>query len=228
MDLSLYWTPLVRSVLLGLAFVLVVQWGWGQQLVDMLAWHPWDSGFKPWQPLTSMVMAAPQISWMIFDWMMIFFTLGVVERALGRRALALALGFCWLLTVIGVLGLDLLGVVNPGVFAGQTIFCIALITLFCFEFPDQQILLFFFIPIRASWAGWGTGLLAAYAAAAYRDIGSLGSLFAWGGALIWSWWLGGGVRWFKLRWQRRQVEKRLSRFSVIEGGKGKSDDEWIN
>ena len=228
MDWSLYLSPLVRNVLLGLAFVVVAQWGVGGPFIDLLAWHTWEAGFMPWQPLTSVFMGAPQLSTMVFDWLVLFFTLGTVERVMGRRSMAMALGFCWLIGVIGVVGLDLAGVVRAGAFMGQTPLVTALITLFCFEMPNQQILLFFVIPARAQWVGWGTGLVTLYLAASYRDIGSLATFLAWGGGVAWSWWLSGGIRRMRLSYQRKQVEKRMSRFSVIEGGKGKRDDEWIN
>ncbi len=225
-QLSAMLTPLVRNVLLALAFVLMVQWGVGQPFLDFLAWHSLEAGFQPWQPLTAMFIASPSLANMFFDWLVIFFSLATVDRLMGRRALLQALAFSWVLSLAGVFVLDLAGVVRPSSFAGQNGLTTALLCLFCFGIPQARVLLFFVLPIQASWMGWATGLIAVYYSAAYRDVGSFVMLFSWLSAVLWTFGFSDWTRRLKLRLQRRQAEKRLGRFSVIEGGKGK--DDWVH
>lgn len=225
-QLSTLLTPLVRNVLLCLAFVLMVQWGIGQSFVDLFAWHSLSAGFQPWQPLTAVLIASPSLSNMFFDWLVIFFSLATVDRLMGRRALLQALAFSWVLSLAGVFVLDLAGGLKPSLFAGQNGLTTALLCLFCFGMPRAQVMLFFVLPVQASWMGWGTGLIAVYFAAANRDVGAFVMLFSWLAAVLWTFGFSDWTRRLKLRLQRRQAEKRLGRFSVIEGGKGK--DDWVH
>lgn len=226
-QLSDYLTPLVRNVLLFLAFSLMVQWGAGAPFVQALGWNSFGTGFMPWQVLTCNLIASQQLQGVVVDWLLIFFTLSTVDRLMGRRTMLMALGFCWGLAVLVGLGADALGLLAPTLYSGQHALGTALITLFCFLLPDANVRLFFVLPLKAAWVGWLSGLIAVYYLAAYRDLGSCLALASWLGAVLWTQGFGDIGRRLKLKFQRRRIEKRLGKFSVIEGGKGKSDP-WIH
>ncbi len=238
-DLSGYFTPLVRNLLLALAFVLAIQWGVGQPFIDLLAWHSLQAGFRPWQPITSLMIASPRLSEMLFDWLVIVFSLNVVQRVMGGRALLNALAFSTLIAVLLTALLDIAGLIAPSIHGGQGPIVTALLTLFCFSMPQARVMLLFVVPVQASWMGWLTGVLAAYLLAANRDLGAALMFGGWIGAVMWTRGIADGwQRRLKLRWQRHRIEQRMGRFSVIEGGRSgrensredgsKRRDDWIN
>ena len=227
-ELSGYFTPTVRNLLLGLAFILAIQWGAGQPFLDLLAWHTFNGGFQPWQPLTSLLIASPRLSEMLFDWLVIVFSLEVVRRVMGDRALIRALAGSTAAAVAFALVADGLGLVRPSLHGGQGPVVTALLTLFCFTMPNARVMLMFAIPLQASWMGWLVGVIAVYITAASRDLGAFLSLGGWIGALLWVRFWDDLLRRTKMRWQRRRAERNVGRFSVIEGGRGDRQRDWIN
>lgn len=198
----------------------------GPPYLEILAWHSFGAGFLPWQPLSVLLTASTDLGNMLGHWLILLLTVEPVLRLVGRRQTLKVLGLGYVLSTFLVLGLDALHIVQPSVMSGPGSLITGLLTLFCLSLPDATIRLFFVLPVRASWLVWGTGLLQVYYSAAYRDISSFHSLGVWAFAVWMIWGNDGGIRRLKLLWQRRQVERKLSKFSVIEGGKSRND--WVN
>ena len=224
-DLGGNWTPLVRTVLVGLFVVYVVQLVAGDRFLELAAWQPFGQGFRPWQVLTAFFLNTSPIAAML-TWLTLYFFLPLLESTLGRRDLGWATLFAWFFAVLATFVGLALGLPD-GVFLGGGPILLAYSALFGFLLPDLQFLLFFVVPVRAKWIGWGGGLLAfLFLLYAPGPVTAL-SFFAWVGAWVWAGWRGGAFRRLRLQAQRRKVERQMSRLHVIEGGKAKPED-WVN
>lgn len=232
MNLGANWTPLVRNVLVVLFGIYVVQLVAGGVLESLLAWQPMGRGFRPWQPFTAFLLGDPYPLSAFLTWLTIFFLLAPLDSMLGRRGLVTALGVSWFTGVVVGLVAALLGARESAAFLGQGPLLTAMVGLFGFAAPNAQFLLFFVIPVRASWLGWGSGLLAFLFMLATREVAWVLAFFAWAGAWGWSAWEGGAWRRFQLRRKKARIERQLSRFEVLDGGKAdaprKKRDDWVH
>lgn len=225
LDLGGNWTPLVRNVLVGLFAIYVVQLVVGEPFQALFAWQPFGPAFRPWQVATAFLLGMEPVS-TVFTWITLYFFLPLLERTVGLRRLGWATLFIWFFAVVCTfLGLAL--GLRDGIFVGAGPILVAYSGLFGFLLPELQFLLFFVVPVKAKWIGWGSGLLAfLYAIYAPSNVTAL-AFTAWVGAWLWSGWHTGGFRRMRLQAQRRKVERQISRLEVIEGGKAKTED-WIN
>jgi hypothetical protein len=245
-------TPLVKKVL-GILIVLYVVQVFALKPQGLtpgvnpiaprgLTWlYLWDlnSGFwRPWQPITSFffnrgVMAAA------IDWLMVFFFLGSVQQLVGDKRLAK--GMIWT-AVIAILfshgAMALTGALEPAAFSrsiafrGLDPFLISLLVIFGLAQPNAQILLFFVLPIKASWVAWVSGLLALLVFITSTTMST---------ALILGGWIGGYVfvrsgfgniqrvfERYRLIRKKKKLQKELSKFTVIDGGKDEDEDEYLH
>jgi membrane associated rhomboid family serine protease len=223
MNLGDNWTPLTRNLIVGLFVLYVGQLLAGDAVTAALAWQPFGAGFLPWQPLTNVLLAGDPTS-ACLGWLGLFFLVAPVERALGTSGLARAVLASWVGAV--ALGLAVASLGRPdGAVLGLAPILTALVSLFGWSHPGANILLFFVIPIRAELIAWGTGalsflwLLVALTRGGASPTGSALALGAWVGALAWSRLGSGEVRRLQLAWKRRNVERQLRKFEVIEGGR---------
>lgn len=236
-SLGANWTPLTRNVLVGLFALYVVQLLSNGVVAAWLAWWP-GATFGPWQPFTSFILPGPRPLDAIFDLILIYFTLAPLDSILGRRQLAYALGASWATAaLLGILatGLGFLPHLAPAY--GLTALCAALVMLLGSMMPGATFLAFFVLPVKAIWLAWGTGLLCLLNLVYYRELGAALPFFAWLGAWGYVTVRGGSFRRLSLRWKKHQIERKLAKFEVIEGGrtggkttsrKSGTSDDWIH
>ncbi|MDP2308853.1 MAG: hypothetical protein Q8P18_22720 [Pseudomonadota bacterium] len=234
LDFGSNWTPLTRNVIVTLFAIYVVQLLSGGVIQDLFAWQAFGAGFKPWQIVTAFLLGPTPLS-AVLSWLVLFFVLAPVDNLLGRRGLLQALGVSWVCGVVASSLLLAAGFVSAP-FMGLGPVVAVLITLFGFLMPNAQFLLMFIVPVRAIWLAWGTGLMSFLYMLYSRDLSSSLQFFAWTGAAVWMAVRNGGMRRVSLRWKRRQVERKLSRFQVIEGGRtaekrpkgGGGPGDWVH
>lgn len=220
-------TPLTRNVLIGLVALYVVQVilaNWVRlPVLEVLGWgSPWSERFpfRPWQPVTAFFLNGPTPFNALIEWLVLYFFLPPAEMTLGRRGLVRVLLVSWVAAVAVSLPLLYLGVVGVSMpYLGLDCFLTALIVVFGLSQPHARILLFFVLPIRASWVAWGTGLVSFLYFLYSRELVSSVAFFGWCGAVLWMY---GGTnvlrRWLDRRGPRRPRRKD-SRFHVIDGGR---------
>ena len=221
-DLSQNWSPLTRNVLIGLVAVYIAQLV-APALFQPLAWLPLGGGFRPWQPLTSFLIQGEPFQ-AFFGWMAIFFFLTPVARDLGMRTFGRATLLIWAAASLLTIGVAATGVIS-GVHYGIAPFIAMLVAFFGFRNPTAQVY-FYILPLRAVWLAWADGFLAFLFLLSAPGPSTLLSLLFWMGAFAWVWWGDGGVRRAKLRWKRREAERKVSKFKVIEGGR--TGNDWVN
>jgi len=197
------------------------------------------SGFI-WQVLTyAFTGSGPASFWFLLSLLILYWFASDIFRRLGRRRF-------WIFLLSGVLiaGLAavavrgigiLLGYPSPNAFVlmqGQYMLVSIFIAAFATLFGDATILLFFVLPIRASWFLWLEILFAFMGFLNSHDLAGFAGICAAVGS---SWLLlqpggpGSGLRKLRLRLRRKWLEKRLSRlrrrrnFDVIDG-----DGDWLN
>lgn len=235
-DFGFTMTTLTKRVLLALVGLYVVQLVAEQwlhlPLTEWLGWHDLRSGFMPWQPVTAYLLNGPTPLGAFLQWLFLFFLLPPVELLVGRKALLRALLVVFVVATVLGLALNALGAVSaPTPFIGIDPLLTALLVIFGLTRPNARILLFFVLPIKASWVAWGSGLLALLSLLSSRDLRAAMWFGGWVGGYIW---LHGGpgrlVRRWRLKAKHKRIEKRLKRFEVIEGeGRGGSNTGgWWN
>jgi hypothetical protein len=224
------WTPLVRAVLAALVGLYVLQllvehWA-GVPVTARLAWWGPGSGlFQPWQPVTSFLLNGPDPVGAVISWVVLWFFLPPAEGFLGRRRLLGLLALSWVGAVGATLPLQLAGVIQGGgPYLGIHCFLTALLVVFGLSVPDARILLFFVIPVRASWVAWGTGLVSLLFFLYSRALGSSIAFFGWAAAVAWMLGAGRVDRWLG-RFRRRRPARR---FGVIEGQRGRGPGDWVH
>ncbi len=225
LDLGGNWTPLVRNVLVTLFVIYVVQALAGEPFLALFAWQPFGPEFRPWQVATAFLLETGPIS-AVFTWLTLYFFLPLLQGTVGLRKLGQATVFAWFFAVVCTFAGLAVGLPDME-FYGSGPILLAYSALFGFLIPELQFLLFFVIPVKAKWIGWGGGLLSfLYLITSPSNVTAL-AFFAWVGAWIWAGWHNGAFRRMRLQAQRKRVEKRVSRLEVIEGGKAQAGD-WVN
>jgi membrane associated rhomboid family serine protease len=221
-------TPLSKLVLTTLLAIYVLQQVAQQWLklpvIETLAWWPYGAGFQPWQPLTGWLLNGDVLR-AFFDWLFLFFLLPPVEQMFSRKQLIRLTGFIVVGSAIMGLLLVTFGAVSIRTpWYGIEPLLAGLLVLFGLSRPNAQILLFFVLPVKASWVAYGSGLLCLLYLLSGRDLSSAMWAAGWLSAYLW---MNGGVsRGLKKTWlkyKHQQLQRRLSRFDVIEGGR---DQGW--
>lgn len=233
--------PIPRDVgwLLGVLFATfsLQYFDLGRPLVALLRLtaQTWQSGHL-WRPLTY-VFAGVGVAgfWIIVELLVLFLFARTVFYQLGRKRF-------WelLLLVAGVAAVVALGVdAVPGVDAqafvlmqGQRMVLAVVIAAFATMNRDATVLLFFVLPVKASWF---LGLELLFAFMGYLSTGDLAGFLGITVAIGLTFWLlarGWTLRrlWLTAqeKWIRRKLDKRRSRFDVVQGGgKGGSDDDSL-
>ena len=229
-------TDLTRRVLVALVGMYVAQLVLSEWVgVPLMAWLSWQwppSGtFYPWQVVTAYLLNGPTPMAAFFDWLAIFFFLGPAERALGKQGLLRSVLITMAVSAVLGFGLLLTGaVVARGPFIGLNPLITALVVIFGLANPNARILLFFIIPIKASWIAWGSGLFALLNFLAFRDLDSTLWLSGWlGGYLTIRAWEAGGYDKLLGRGRKRAAgpakrkpdatsRAKKKGFEIIEGG----------
>lgn len=221
-------TRTVLLTLVGLYMTQLVASSWLKlPVVETLAWWPlFSEAFRPWQPLTSLLVHSPDPISALFSWLFILFFLPSVIQLFGWPAIRR--GMAWILAgaVVAGLALEAIGAVVPGgPFMGIGPALTALTVIFGLSQPNARILLFFVIPIRAVWIAWGSGILALLSFLAMRSLDAAMWLMGWCAAWVWlqdlSW---PDLRRPYLRWKQARLQRRLRKLTVIEGGRGRKPD----
>lgn len=220
-------TQLTKQVLIALFVLFVIQAVTSSSLPwGLLVWPGSSDLMEPWQPLTHWFYQDTQPQSVIstlLSWLMVLFFLPPTEESYGRRGvLRVTLAVMGVCALVGTLGV-LLGGLKTGMAFGIMPLITAFITLFGLNRPNATILLFFILPIKAVWIAWGTGLISLmFYMASISAGGSLSAalaLTAWCTAYGWVKFSGKGtLRKWMLRRKQRQLQRRLRRFEVHEGG----------
>ena len=216
-------TPLSRALLIASFAIYILQLLSAGVVAQYLGWHPFGPGFFPWQPLTSFLLTGPDPRSAFFGWLGLFFFVGTVQNVLGNRTLGFAMLTCWATAVTTTLVLTGTGLLPFATYVGYQPLLLALVALFGFYMPGQNVLLAFVVPVRGIWFAWGSGILALLWLVYAPTGGTWMDVAAWIGAFVFQFVDQGGIRRFRVGRQRKAVERR---FAVHDGGKGKPD--WDN
>lgn len=197
----------------------------GRVPVERWFWlNPIGSGqWKPWQPLTSLLLNG-RIFDAVIDWLMLFFFWAPVQSMMGRKRFLTGLGVAIVGSMVLTHATDLIGGLDSGMqYVGLTPVWTALIVFFGLSMPKATIRLFFILPIKAIWVVWGTGVLGLLWFLYNRDLNAAIGLYAWICAFGFMYVGEDRIKQFWLRRQARKRAKEMERFTVIPGGKGGDD-----
>ena len=156
--------------------------------------------------------------------LMLYFFSGSVERYFGTRRFIIA----WVLmalggVVVGQLFSLVYGLDEP--FVGPMPCTMALIVLFGLTHRDAQIMLMLMLPVRGIWVAAITALVAVLSLLAKWNPGA--AYWCGGIAVAFVFYKGWldllDFKVLRLRLKERQIKRKLDRFTVIEGGRGKDD-----
>ncbi len=238
-------TPLLRNILIALVTLYVTQLvleSWlNFPVTGYCALHapmsPLGSTgmFRPWQPVSALLINTTQPTSAFFDWLMLWFFLPPALSTLGRKETAKLLAVSWAVGVLAAFALAWIGIVHASsVSVGITCITVCLIVVFAMSNPTAQIHLFFVLPIRAIWMLYLELFLLVLYFLAYRDLEAAVNLGGWTAAVGWMYG-GGNLRQLylrlRLRWLQRAKQRRTGgRFEVIDGGKGHrgGHDDWVH
>ena len=221
-------TRWIRHLFIALLVLWVVELfavNFFQAHASSLYWFGFEGDFRPWQLATRYLVQGSDVSSFIFGALALFFGLPALDRTFSRShwlswATATVIGG----SIIGLL-LNGLGVVSGTAF-GWTVFAGSAFTALGLAHPEQEIRLFFVVPVRGAVFAWGTGAVAFLFVLATRSLSSADMLGAWAGVMGWWHLLGPGARRRSLLTKGKNVERRAQRFSVVEGGRQDKDQRW--
>jgi hypothetical protein len=219
----------VRNLTFGLVglFVLELLLRLAGAPIDLLAWWPFGGGFAPWQPLTRLLVQGSDGS-AVFNTVFGAFILYLSLGSLDRRAVVQATAAAWVCGTLLALALDGAGILTGRPAFGWTSLIGPLIVLFGLYRPDGRILLWMVLPISGRLLVWGTLFVSALLFLAERTLGTAFALGGWLGVYGWYRWMGPGGRRRQLSRQARGIERELSRFRVIDGGRNRDDDGQVH
>ncbi len=188
-----------------------------------LAWWPFEQGFGVWQPLTRFLVQGADrrvVFNVLFSLVVLYFFLPAMESMFRRRDLGFAVAAGAVGGTLLPLVLNAVGLVASGMPAlGWGPLTLVLPVLFGLHRPDQDILLLVF-PIKARWFLWGALVVALLSILVERTLDTWQELGVWLGAVGWYQLLGPGRRKRDLRARAAGIERELSRFQVLDGGRG--------
>ena len=233
--------PWMRNLLLalfGLYVVELVLWNLGAPL-GLLPLYSIGSGFQPWQLLSRFLVqgrgAAGQV---LISLVVLYLVLPSLPRLLSRSQWVDALSFTAIIATVLPLLSDMLGLFPPSVRTGWTFLVVPLFVVFGLAQPKGIINLMFVLPIQAIYIVWGTLVYVLIMLLAAPSASTLEGVAAWVGIMAWWRFRGPEKRRAELRREAAKIEKELSRFQVLEGGKSDrpmggqgrqgNDDEWIH
>ena len=205
--------------LIGVLVVVHVALVTGAGQLPPLALFPFGAGLSPWQPLTYTLDQGSAAS-AFMGWLVIGFLAEGTWRSLGTRKLVLATGLCWALATAATIGV---GTLWKGTGSGQVYgvfwWVSALLVWFALANRHARVSVFFTGAIPAMWVAYAFGALGVLRLFFDPTLSNLHQVFAWGAA--WSLLLLDEDQWrrWRLLRRKRQIEKELSRFTVLEGGK---------
>jgi len=227
-DFPSYWTPLVRNLIVVLVAIYFAELATGPLLLTLFAWQDIGNGFRPWQIVTSFFLSGPDPTSAFFTWLGLFFFTATVHRELGPRTFWQAMGVIWAASSVLTVGAQALGLVN-GMQIGMGPFITAMVAFFGFRNPTADVLVYFF-PVKAIWLARGTGFISLLWLAYAPSPATLLVMLFWVGAWAWTTLGNGTIRRARLEWKRRDIERKMARFQVIEGGRdsGPKKDDWVN
>jgi hypothetical protein len=230
-DFASLFTPLVRNVFIVLGAIYAVELIGGSALTALGALMPFGASWQPWQPFTfPFVHGPPDVA--LWTFLGLFFFLQAVVSAMGRRRFWWSTVAVWFAAVAGKIGVEALGVLPAAPVFGIGWWCVALTVWFGLFNRGAQILLAFVIPVRADWVAWGTGLVCLVRFVYYKDTGSLFYLLAFGVAVALVYVDADGFRRWRLLRRKAKIERDLSKFQVIDGGKDRprrtDSRDWVN
>lgn len=228
--------PWMRNLLVGLFALYVVELLAANAglPVQALAWHPFGSGFEPWQPFTRFLVQGRSVLGVLLGLLVLYFLLPAVDRLLTREQMSQAL-------LAGAAGgtalpllLDLVLVGGPGIH-GWTVLSTSLVLLFGLAVPSGVVNLWFVIPITGRVIVWGSLGLSVVLFLLDPSLRTSEGIGTWLG--VYGWWnvLGPGGRKRQLRRKARRIERELRRFEIIEGGRSdrpqgaqREDDDQVH
>lgn len=227
-------TKLLMGVLFGvhIVFLAIVRQGWFGEgaatfVLDNVLLHAPDGPLegRVWQVVTYMWVHDPSsIMHLLFNLLMIFFFAPLFERLWGRRDL---IRFFILCGIGGGVINELCAIAAPGFFGGQVLgasaAALGLVTAFGLRFPDQNIYLFFILPIP------GRAIIPLTLAIdlLVRLTGDPIAIAAHWGGMLTAWLLISG------NWRPRRLRawltllrrrRRRGHLDVVDGGRG----PWVN
>ncbi|MBM74990.1 MAG: hypothetical protein CMK59_06295 [Proteobacteria bacterium] len=221
--------PFTKNILIGLIGLYIIELlgnSWVDiPLVNILGWWP-GAQFEIWQPLTCYLIQGKTPLSALLSILMVYFFFPTVQRRYGKNGLlkmcSLSIGCSTLLSAIFIVT----GAILPsqGPFMGILSFVTAAIVVFGLTQPNAQILLFFILPIKAAWIAWGSGLLTLLNFLAFRSLEASMICGGWLGGYLFVYQMKhGSFRKIFVHWNHKRRHKRLSKFTVIDGGK---NDTW--
>ena len=234
-------TVLGRKVLITLLVMYIVQTileNWtGLPVIQTLAWwSPLSRFFRPWQPVTAFFLNGPSPISAMLSWLMIYFFFAPAEDAIGKKGLVRLFLMSWLAAVLLSFPLLAVGAIQSSApYLGLHCFITAMIVVFGLSNPRATILLFFVLPIQASWIAWGTGLISFLFLLYGRDLASAVAFFGWvgatgymmsGGSITGGWWR--LRRWLLTRRRMHTHQRPEDILRALDGGlakRGDDDDE---
>ena len=217
-DLARSWSLRVRVTLGVMIVAYLPQIVWPGQLDSLFALSPLGNGFEPWQPLTYTLVQGTPIS-AVIGWVMLFFFMDTAHECLGTRRFWTSTFITWAIATFGSLMAGLTGWLQPGAVSGPFWWLDAMLVWFALTNRGAQVRWMMVLPLKAEVVAWLVGLLSLLNLAAYRDVNSAHLVFAWLAAWATTWLDGGSFRRWKLGRRKRAIEKELTKFQVLEGGK---------
>lgn len=188
-----------------------------------LAWFNFGAGFEPWQPLTRFLVqgaSRQSVFNVLLSLLVLYFMLPALGGAFTRRQLGLAaLSGAVGATVLPLLA-DAVGLNVPAPALGWQSLVMVLPVLFGLHRPDADVFLVVF-PMKARWFLWGGLAIALLMLLAERSLSGWEELGVWLGTVGWYHSLGPGRRRRELKAKAAGIERELSRFQVLEGGRSK-------
>lgn len=217
-DLARMWSLRVRVTLGVMVVAFVPQLLFPEQWKALFALHPLGAGFMPWQPLTYTLMQGTPIS-AVIGWVMLFFFMDTAHDCLGTRRFWTSTFITWAVATFGSLMVGLTGWLASGAVAGPFWWLDAMLVWFALTNRAAQVRWMMVLPLRAEVVAWLVGLVSLLNLAFYKDVNSAHLVFAWLAAWATTWLDGDSLRRWKLSRRKRAIEKELSKFQVLEGGK---------
>jgi membrane associated rhomboid family serine protease len=212
-------TPRVLTVLGTLVACFVAQSVFADQLPE-LSLYPIPAGFQPWQPLTySLSQPTPVTA--IVDWIVLTFLLEFGWAALGTRTFWLATASTWAFATLGTVAL---GAIWPEAgrvpISGTGWWFGAILVFWAMKHRGRSLRLLFAFELRAEVAVVVFGALDVLRLLYYRDLGSAHLVLAFFASFTVLLFDEDNWRRWRLQRRRKEIERQLSRLTVLEGGKG--------
>ncbi len=211
-------TPRVVAVLGTLVALFLIQSVSGDRLPE-LSLFPLAAGFQPWQPFTYPFSQPSAVS-AIVDWVVLIFLLEAGWAALGTRTFWLATASTWALATLGVVGLGYVWPESGRVpVSGTSWWFGAILVFWAMKHRGRSLRLMFAIELRAEVAVLAFGAIDLLRLLYYRDLGSAHLFLAFLASFSVLLFDEDNWRRWRLLRRRREIERQLSRLTVLEGGK---------